>query len=112
MSKQPFGFPDMTQWEKQNPGNIEFCCEYCGIYTASEPRCNKCEGDSPVASSGKTYEDLLNALQAMPKERLKDNISIKVLDDFLELEVVDFYFSTEKDNDVLDEGHLVLHVAE
>jgi len=38
-----YGFEDMTQWEKDHPGDIEFTCEFCGIYTASEPRCNKCE---------------------------------------------------------------------
>ena len=42
---QPCGFPDMTQWEKDHPGNIEYCCEYCGIYTAGKPRCNKCQGE-------------------------------------------------------------------
>ncbi len=38
-----FGFSDMTQWENNNPGNIQFSCEYCGIYTASKPRCGRCE---------------------------------------------------------------------
>ena len=38
-----YGFDDMNKWEKQNPGNKEFCCDYCGIYTASRARCNKCE---------------------------------------------------------------------
>lgn len=40
-----FGFDDTTQFEKKFPGTIEFSCEYCGIYTASKPRCNKCEKD-------------------------------------------------------------------
>lgn len=40
-----FGFDDMTQFEKENPGDIDFSCEYCGLYTASRPRCNKCEAD-------------------------------------------------------------------
>ena len=38
-----FGFDDTTEHEKRNPGNKNFCCDYCGIYTASRPRCNKCE---------------------------------------------------------------------
>lgn len=38
-----FGFEDMTKWENDNPGKIEFCCEFCGLYVASKPRCNKCE---------------------------------------------------------------------
>lgn len=40
-----FGFSDMTQWEKNNPGDIEFHCEFCGVYIASIPRCKKCEVD-------------------------------------------------------------------
>lgn len=40
-----FGFDDMTEWEKKHPGTIEFSCEFCGLYTASKPRCNKCEKD-------------------------------------------------------------------
>jgi len=37
------GFPCSCEWEKQNPGNIQFSCEHCGIYEASRPKCNKCE---------------------------------------------------------------------
>jgi len=37
------GFNDMTRWENNNPGNITYCCEFCGIYEANKPRCNKCE---------------------------------------------------------------------
>jgi len=36
-------FDIMTDWEKMNPGDQKYICEYCGIYTASKPRCNKCE---------------------------------------------------------------------
>ena len=28
---------------KNHPGNREFSCEFCGLYRASEPRCNICE---------------------------------------------------------------------
>jgi hypothetical protein len=38
-----FGFDDVTNYVKKNPGKKDFCCDYCGIYTASRPRCNKCE---------------------------------------------------------------------
>ena len=58
----------------------------------------------------KTYNDLLTAILEIPEARREDNISIKVNDEFME--IVDFYFSTEKDNDVLDKGHFILHVAE
>ena len=36
-------FDDTTKWEKDNPGDREFCCEFCGIYNASKPMCNKCQ---------------------------------------------------------------------
>ena len=41
--QQPYGFPDMTAWMNQHPGSTEWSCEFCGIYTASKPRCNQCE---------------------------------------------------------------------
>ena len=46
MGKQPCGYPDMTEWEQKHPGNIDFCCEWCGIYTAGKPRCNCCQGET------------------------------------------------------------------
>jgi len=33
----------MCDWVKENSGDTEYTCEWCGIYTASKPRCNKCE---------------------------------------------------------------------
>lgn len=38
-----WGFDCMCEWEKRHPGTREFSCEFCGLYTASEPHCNKCE---------------------------------------------------------------------
>lgn len=46
-----FGFNCMCNWSRCNPGDKEFICEFCGIYKASKPCCNKCEelvGDSYV----------------------------------------------------------------
>jgi hypothetical protein len=37
------GFNCMCSWERKHPGKKEFVCEFCGIYRASVPRCNKCE---------------------------------------------------------------------
>ena len=44
------GNPEMyfdctCEWTKEHPGDINFSCEYCGIYTAGEARCNKCVRD-------------------------------------------------------------------
>lgn len=41
---EEFGFECVCEHVKQFPGNIEFACEYCGIYTSSQARCNRCEG--------------------------------------------------------------------
>jgi hypothetical protein len=30
-------------WAKNHPGDKEYSCQFCGIYQASEPRCNHCE---------------------------------------------------------------------
>lgn len=45
-----FGFNCVCEWVKMYPGDIEFACEWCGIYKASRPQCNLCEptqGDKP-----------------------------------------------------------------
>lgn len=36
-------FDDVSEWVKAHPGDRHFCCEFCGIYDASAPQCNKCE---------------------------------------------------------------------
>jgi hypothetical protein len=41
-----FGFDCVCDFVKNNPGDIEYECEYCGIYTAGKPRCHKCESFS------------------------------------------------------------------
>lgn len=38
-----FGFDCVCSHTNNNPGDEEYTCEFCGIYTASKPRCNKCE---------------------------------------------------------------------
>ncbi|MFA5420154.1 MAG: hypothetical protein WC341_17005 [Bacteroidales bacterium] len=43
-----FGLDCVCKWVKENPGQIEYSCEHCGIYTASKPRCNRCEGTSSI----------------------------------------------------------------
>ena len=40
-----FGFDCVCDHVENNPGNIDFSCEFHGLYTASIPRCNKCERD-------------------------------------------------------------------
>ena len=37
-------FECSCEWSKTHPGNILFTCEFCGIYEASQPKCNKCKG--------------------------------------------------------------------
>lgn len=37
------GFDCTCLWVKCNPGDISYNCEYCGLYTAGKPRCNRCK---------------------------------------------------------------------
>jgi len=37
-----FGFDCTCEWEKKYPGTNRYTCEFCGIYQASRPKCNKC----------------------------------------------------------------------
>lgn len=39
------GFDCVCDHVKENPGTKEYTCEFCGIYAADKPRCNKCEED-------------------------------------------------------------------
>jgi len=41
-----WGFDCVCEHVAQNPGNIDYSCEYCGLYTASCPRCSRCEEDA------------------------------------------------------------------
>lgn len=38
-----WGFDCVCKHVADNPGDTHFSCEFCGLYTASKPRCNKCE---------------------------------------------------------------------
>ena len=38
-----FGFDCVCDHIKNHPGMTWYTCEFCGLYQASEPRCNKCE---------------------------------------------------------------------
>ena len=40
-----YGFDCVCDHVKNNTGDIDYSCEFCGLYTASKPRCNKCEAD-------------------------------------------------------------------
>jgi len=35
-------FENTAKWTKNNPGNIEYYCQYCGVYVAGKPRCSEC----------------------------------------------------------------------
>jgi len=50
-----FGFDCVCEWVAEHPGNTDFTCEFCGIYEAALPRCNKCEHE---------YHDELDVLVA------------------------------------------------
>lgn len=37
------GFDCVCDFVARYPGDKKFCCEYCGIYEAAVPRCNRCK---------------------------------------------------------------------
>jgi hypothetical protein len=49
-----FGFDCMIPWEQTHPGDNAYMCEFCGIYSAGAPRCNKCEEYEEDLTSEKT----------------------------------------------------------
>lgn len=38
-----FGFDCVCTHVNENPGDKNYSCEFCGLYVADKPRCNKCE---------------------------------------------------------------------
>lgn len=38
-----FGFDCVCNFVADNPGETEYSCTYCGIYTAGRARCSECE---------------------------------------------------------------------
>lgn len=40
------GFACVCEWVKKYPGIFHYMCDFCGIYQASAPRCNKCEREA------------------------------------------------------------------
>lgn len=42
-NNEVMGFDCVCDFVRKNPGDNEYCCEYCGLYTAGSSACNKCE---------------------------------------------------------------------
>ena len=40
---EKFNLDCICEWVENHPGDTEYCCIWCGIYTASDPRCSDCE---------------------------------------------------------------------
>jgi hypothetical protein len=38
-----FLFECICDFVKNNPGDKDYTCMWCGIYTAGSPRCNECD---------------------------------------------------------------------
>lgn len=53
------------EWMQTNPGINDYSCEYCGIYTASGPMCNKCEDITDIC-----YETMIGGLRRVVTKRL------------------------------------------
>lgn len=50
-------FGCVCDWCNSHPGNNNYVCEYCGIYTASQPICNKCELCEPGVNDDRPIRD-------------------------------------------------------
>lgn len=46
-----YGFDCVCDFVEAYPGDNEYTCQYCGIYKASRPKCNKCEQNNIDHSS-------------------------------------------------------------
>lgn len=44
-SNPEYGFDCACEHVKKYPGDTEYSCEFCGLYVASRPKCNKCESE-------------------------------------------------------------------
>ena len=40
-----WGFDCVCAWVLSHPGNTDYSCEYCGLYKAGAPRCNRCQAN-------------------------------------------------------------------
>lgn len=45
-----YGFDCVCDHVRNNPGNIDYSCEFHGLYLASKPICNRCEADKNDSS--------------------------------------------------------------
>ena len=57
-----YGFDCVCDHIKKFPGTNEYSCEICGIYSASKPRCNKCEEDKGKKDRIMTSMEILNKI--------------------------------------------------
>lgn len=49
-SNVEYGFNCVCDHVNKYPGDINYSCEFCGLYEASQPVCNKCEADTETHS--------------------------------------------------------------
>lgn len=60
-----YGFDCVCEHVKTNPGTTLYGCEFCGIYTASKPRCNKCEVQEQTAEPIESGLDLNSPISSL-----------------------------------------------
>ena len=47
------GFECVCKWIKKHRGNVVYSCDVCGIYVASDPKCEQCEIDQIIERHNK-----------------------------------------------------------
>lgn len=63
---EKYGFDCVCEHIAAHPGENEYCCEFCGLYKASEPRCNQCEAQP----HGEVETEEIDPLTAVMREKL------------------------------------------
>lgn len=80
-------FEDMTEWCERHPGDREFTCIQCGIYTAGRAKCNECQEEE---KTGKFYkwdikQSRLEHDERFAKAKAQDSIPVLAENQILHL---------------------------
>jgi hypothetical protein len=54
------GFDCVCSFVKNHPGNKSFTCQFCGLYKASEARCNLCQEEPTELNPDNDAKELCN----------------------------------------------------
>lgn len=67
-----YGFNCMCDWVELHPGQNSYSCEFCGLYDAAIPRCNKCQIVTTITIIDEVCEPMDNQTLEKLKQPLKN----------------------------------------